>query len=69
LNQKRYSLDPDAQKGMTGTYVLGKLVKCVVEQTEHKMILHPFNVELLPIEGTVCCFAHDHEIEARFSDL
>lgn len=68
LNQEGFPLDPDARKRMTGTYTLGKLFKCAVEQTEHQMILHPFNVELLPIEEMVCCFAHDHEIEVRFSD-
>lgn len=68
LKREGSTLDPDAQKRMTGTYTLGKMFKCVVEQTGQQMFLRPFDVELLPIGETVCCFAHDHEIEARFSD-
>jgi len=68
LNHKITHLELHDLKMMIGTYTLGKLFKCVVQQTENKIILHPFNVELKPIQKTMCCFAHDHEIEVRFSD-
>ncbi|WP_236065271.1 beta-lactamase family protein [Reticulibacter mediterranei] len=68
LNQEMCALSPSTLRRMTGTYVLGKLFKYVVEQRETRIILLPSNVELLPIQKTRWCFAHDHEIEVYFTD-
>jgi CubicO group peptidase (beta-lactamase class C family) len=69
LKHEPVVLEERVLKRVLGTYAINQHVRATIVQEGEKIMLPLFQVELLPLNEQLFCFANDHEIEVRFSEL